>query len=80
MVIQNEDLVILYILYLSETANMVNVIYVHMLLNTSHIELFSILCIQFVLCMDCQSMKEKRICHRAHFFHNLIWKFSEFGQ
>ena len=22
----------------------------------------------------------KRICHRAYFFHNLIWKFSAFDQ
>ena len=31
----------------------------HMLLNiyTSHIEIFSILCIQFVLCMYCQFVK-----------------------
>ena len=25
--------------------------------NTSHIKIFLILCIQFVLCMDCQFMK-----------------------
>ena len=29
----------------------------HMLLNTSHIEIFLIFCIQLVLCMDCQFMK-----------------------
>ena len=31
--------------------------YGHMLLNTSHIEIFSILCIQFVLCMGYPFMK-----------------------
>ena len=27
--------------------------------NTTHIEIFLLLCIQFVLCMDCQFMKKK---------------------
>ena len=36
--------------------------------NTSHIKIIFILCIQFVLCMDCQFMKIKRICHQVQFF------------
>ena len=34
---------------------------------TSHVKLFLMLCIQFVLCMECQFMKKKWICHRAQF-------------
>ena len=38
--------------------------------NASHIKIFLILCIQFVLCMDCQFMKYivLRICHHDQFF------------
>ena len=46
-----------------------------MLLNTSHVEICSILCIQCVLYIGYPFYEIKRICHRAY-----IWKFSAFDQ
>ena len=45
--------------------------------NTSHIKIFLILCIQFVLCMNCQFMSKKDMSPLL-IFHNLTWKFSAF--
>ena len=50
-----------------------------MLLNTSHVEICSILCIQFVLCIDYPFMKLK-VSVTVLNFHNIIWKFSAFDQ
>ena len=45
--------------------------------NTSHIKIFLILCIQFVLCMNCQFMKKKDMSPLL-IFHNLTLKFQHF--
>ena len=43
----------------------------HVLVNTSLVLICSMLCTQFVLCLD----EMKRSFYRVQFFHNLIWEF-----
>ena len=51
-----------------------------MLLSTSHIEIFLILCIQFVLCMDCVNLLNKKDMSPCSFLHNLMYSaFDQFS-